>query len=364
MNLKRRLIYIPGLLADQGEESILSERDAVVLEGHPDVIRTRPGSEKELSLLGMNPTQFPLAAGPLMIAALGKEPPGRSVQFHLSLAGIDAEGILRRPTVPNASESRIIAELLPKLSTKTLTVVPGSDLDSGLVWENGSLDLGCTPIESALGARYQTVLPEGDGERILRRLIDDSVNLFLELDFNKERLDKGLVPINICWPWGPGFPVSLPNFQIRYGAPISVIGSSLRSKGIASLLNAKFYPLSPNGQMPADLPPHGIELIFIDSIQAARSAGRVEKIEEFWTLIKKQMILPILDSAKKDSLEMIGLLATSKSRTFAFGLAWNSPKITAGGVPFGERVLDDAPATQRRDFEWFFEHFYQSLAQD
>jgi hypothetical protein len=76
------------------------------------------------------------------------------------------------------------------------------------------------------------------------------------------------------------------------------------------------------------------------------------------------MILPILDNAKKDSLETIGLLVTSKARTFAFGLSWNSPKITAGGVPFGERVLDDAPATQRRDFEWFFEHFYQSLAQD
>lgn len=364
MKLKRRLIYVPFLLADQGEESVLSERTPTLAEGQIQVVRTSIDSQSELALLGVNPALYPLAAGPLIIAALGKEPPRRSVQFHLASAGIDATGILRQPALPSESEARIMAEQLPKLSTKTLTVVPGSGLDSGLVWESGSLELGCTPIESAFGRPYQDVLPEGDGERILRRLIDDSVNLFLEMDFNKERLDKGLVPINICWPWGAGFPVSLPNFQIRYGAPVSVIGSSLRSKGIASLLNAKYFPVSPNGELPAGLPEEGIELIFIDSVRAARVAGRVDKVDEFWNLIQKYMIQPVLESTRIDSLETIGLLATAKSRTFSFGVSWNSPKNLQGGVPFVERVLDDSPRTQLRDFEWFFEHFYQSLVQE
>ncbi|MFX6823313.1 hypothetical protein ABTH33_20400, partial [Acinetobacter baumannii] len=81
---------------------------------------------------------------------------------------------------------------------KRLTPVFGPRLTHGLVWEEGSLDLGTrTP---PVGESVHTGLPEGDGERLLRQLIDDSVNLFSELELNRRRMDEGKSPFNLLWP--------------------------------------------------------------------------------------------------------------------------------------------------------------------
>ena len=85
------------------------------------------------------------------------------------------------------------------------------------------------------------VLPEGDNEPALRRFIDDSINLLSELEFNAERLDKGLLPVNLLWPWGQGIRTDVPNLALMRGAPATVLSDSLRLEGVARL--AGYRPL-------------------------------------------------------------------------------------------------------------------------
>ncbi|RYG20060.1 hypothetical protein EON82_20685, partial [bacterium] len=77
---------------------------------------------REAAWLGLPPTE--IADGPLIVAALGAEPPERSIQFHLSLLGLVDGQVVSSPA-PTAAEMRVIAPLLPKLNTSKLTGLLG-----------------------------------------------------------------------------------------------------------------------------------------------------------------------------------------------------------------------------------------------
>lgn len=194
----------------------------------------------EAAYLGLPPTQ--VADGPLIVAALGHEPPERSIQFHLSLLGM-VDGTIVASPPPSATEAATVAALLPKLNTKRLTTLAGPGPDHALVMEE-YWDLGTTPRDEAIGKPYRSVLPEGEAEEELRRFIDDSVNMLSELEFNRRRADEEKPPLNLLWPWGHGAPRRFPNLALRRGAPAVVETSSLRLQGLARLVGYRPFSLA------------------------------------------------------------------------------------------------------------------------
>jgi hypothetical protein len=193
-----------------------------------------PALVPEARWLGLNPGLVEMEDGPLVVAAFGADPPDRSWQFHLSLLGI-SDGKLGLPQAPTSLEISSILGALPKLNTRALTFVSGFGVDHGLVFE-GRMDLGTTPSAQALEKFFGTSLPDGDGEGVLRKFIDDSVNLLSELEFNRIRVAEGLVPVNVAWPWGGGWRVPVPYLPLARGAVVRVCSSRLRASGLARLV--------------------------------------------------------------------------------------------------------------------------------
>jgi len=185
--------------------------------------------------LGMKPDEGQMRQGPLTVSAFGFDPPDRSTHFHVSLLGV-ADGIATAPPAAITNEDlNIILEQAKRLNTKALTFLQGENADHALVWEDLG-DLHTEPASSITGKQIKSQLPEGDAEKELRRFIDDSVNLLNELELNERRIDEGLPPLNLLWPWGHGRRTAVPNLLLKRGERAHVESNSLRLQGLTRLV--------------------------------------------------------------------------------------------------------------------------------
>ena len=112
---------------------------------------SRESITPEAAWLGLRPESLVLQDGPLMVSALGADPPDGSVHFHLSLMSLIA-GVASTPSVAvPAQHVKTLMEAARQLNTRRLTIVEGEGFDHALVWEEGSLELGTVPRSALEG---------------------------------------------------------------------------------------------------------------------------------------------------------------------------------------------------------------------
>lgn len=189
--------------------------------------------------LGMPPELAIASDGVLAVAELGADPPARSLHFRLQHGSVDASGTLSRIR-PSQAEAHAIAQVAWKLGSKLMTPLfpdVSNTTTAALILESTG-DLGTTPLRDE-AIEFRASLPEGDHERVLRRFIDDSVNLLSELPFNRERENAGQPLLNVLWPSGHGVRPALPNLSLERGEPVFVRTDSARLKGLCRLVG---YP--------------------------------------------------------------------------------------------------------------------------
>lgn len=230
----RALIHLPGidLRSDRGE-ALFSVGLTSGWERDADVFRVRSYGQMA-ELIGL-PSEVSVAPGVLRVAALGFEPPAEFTQFCLNFLSLE-DGVVGAFD-PSATEDELaeIVRLAPKLDTRALTFCKGEADRHALVWESRGRVI-VSAIPAILGKSLSTVMPEGDGDKLLRRYIEDSVDLFSELEFNRRRAEEGRPKINLFWPWGPGQRPALPNLPLVRGEPGWVISESLAMQGLARLV--------------------------------------------------------------------------------------------------------------------------------
>jgi 2,3-bisphosphoglycerate-independent phosphoglycerate mutase len=352
------VLVLPEAFANDEDPSPLRQRltslNRLAEQGAVGRLSPLPRVETPEALyLGLDPSQGQMRQGPLTISALGADPPERSTHFHLSLMAFH-EGVASRIStrIPD-DEWRKVVELGKRLNTRLLTLVAGEQCDHGLVWEALG-DLGTTSASEVDGKSIQPALPAGDGERILRRFIDDSVNLLSEQEFNQRREDADLAPLNLLWPWGHGVRLPAPNLALRRGEPALVMSGSLRLAGLTRLvgyrhterplmgngLNAQFENLVERARSW-----QGPVLMVLDAIPALRAGGKMEELHWLIREIDDRLITPLCETADGDRLQL-SVLATGD--VGGLSLTWDSTRLGAGRFPFDERTLDEthAPTAQ------------------
>ena len=348
--MRKVLLILPGWL-DVARESVLR----VV---HPGVsVMAELGELSHLAqipaakvpeglLLGMGPDEVNLEQGPLTVAALGVDPPEKSIHFHLTPMSL-ADGFLHehKLELPPEQVDMIMAKA-KSLNTRSLTVVPGEGVDHGLVWE-GHGELGAHSPSEADGKPYRACLPVGDNEPALRRFIDDSCNILADLELNQIRQDQGLPPINVLWPWGQGMRTRLPNLALMRGEPVIVISPSLRLAGLTRLCG--YYhcdraqikrPLSALWQGIARKALDGqTTLIYSPAFEEFRERGLIEEAAWLTRQLDDLLIGPILNSAR-DIPTRFSIFAPCRKGT---GLsAVYETKMNEGNlIPFDERALEE-----------------------
>lgn len=312
----------------------------------------------EAAYFGLDPTGFNLEQGPLTISALGVDPLINSVHFHLSLLSLDEEGMIKHPEYSASDEEiELLIQASEKLNSRFLTIVKGEQLDHGLVWEKGSLDLKTISAAESVEKHYKSVLPEGEGERQLRQLIEDSVNLLDTLELNQKRRDKGLKPINILWPWGQGFRLPAPNLALLRGEPAWVESGSMRISGLSHLVHYQHGDRRYFGQgLKIDyrsildrILKHTPTIIILDKFTYLRKWGRKE--EMLWLLkqIEDLWLKPILEYSLLKPMQITILCPSVENE--GLGFIFNSQISIHSNYPFDERLLEEKKISQIRLWE-------------
>jgi hypothetical protein len=229
------VIVFRGLLGENEDHSVIGNDPVFRQLGVESKIfkfQLEPGEAFESAILGHS--ELVLDQGPLTVASMGLNPPERSIQFHVSLLSSKGDQICCQVPPPSFAESKVIEGQLMRLNTKSLTILIGEELDHAMVCEK-RLDIRTTsPSNACLKGKHHS-LPEGDSENDFRRFIDDSMNLLAEQEFNARRIDLGILPINLCWPWGQGERPRVPNRAIELGFPWKVQARSFALRGLAKL---------------------------------------------------------------------------------------------------------------------------------
>ena len=347
-------IVLPDLVGGPEEESALRPLpDALqYLAERGEVVRLKPSAERsvpELAYIGVDPLAYAIAQGPLTVAALGHKPPEGSVQFHLTLASADEDGKLQPVGEKGGSfakDVRVVCETMQRLKTATLTPLPGEGLDHALVWEGGSHDNATVPPEVAYGLDALANAPRGDGDVMLRRFIDDAINLLNETEENHVRIEEGLRPLNCLWPWGQGVRPDVPNLPLRRGDVVHVVSGSMRLEGLCRLFGYSHGDRDAFGSglqtnyevVMSNAKGHRLSLAVVGSFGEMRRHMRVDEIA--WNLerLAETVVAPLIEEQDDDPFEM-RLVAPASGPGLA--LTYKSLQKAPGGVPFDERVLDD-----------------------
>ena len=229
------IVVLRGLLTLDEDHSVITNISAfrqIGIESKLFKFELEPDELFESAILGHS--NLVLDQGPLTVAALGWNPPERSVHFHLSLLSLIRDSVGCDIPLPTFAESKVISEQMERLNTDNLTVLLGEGLDHALVREQ-RLEIRTTKPSVVCANGLAASLPEGDNENEMRRFIDDSINLLAEQEFNVRRTDHGIAPINLCWPWGQGERQRIPNRALELGVPWRVRAHSLALRGLAKL---------------------------------------------------------------------------------------------------------------------------------
>jgi 2,3-bisphosphoglycerate-independent phosphoglycerate mutase len=340
------ILHLPHWLATDGP-SVLDRPGPAwqSLVGRGEIMRLRPTQGmREAAWLGLDPERTSASEGVLTVAALGADPPPRSVHFAVNALVLD-EGQLRLPaTVLTDEERRELIACAQRLNTSRVTFVAGIH-QHGLVWEDGSSDMFVPPPNAVTS--YRDSLPQGDGEPMLRRWIDDAINLLRETEFNRVRAEEGIETIEVLWPWGQGFREALPSLALRFGAPVQVVSGSMRVQGLARLCGARHGDPGAFGRGTSTRleqltePAAGV---LIGVVSAFAEFDPIEHEQERWWLTQE---LEHRVWAPLGELDDLRLMVTSETAEGGLVLQYDARRPRENSVPFAERVLDDRTIAQK-----------------
>lgn len=344
--MRRFVLILPDLVAPDDDPSPLRQSlpalERMSEEGTVRKILPPPSVETpEAFWLGLGPNEGQMRQGPLTVSALGADPPERSLHFHLSLMSFeDGLAKLVEGRIPEGDVSQAMT-LAKRLNTPKLTLVAGKQADHALVWEERG-DLGTTHARGVNGNPLKGCLPEGDGEALLRRYIDDSINLLSEQEFNLRRLEAGLPVLNLLWPWGHGERRPVPNLILRRGERATVFSSSLRLEGLTRLtgyrngeplvgtaLNAQLETLAQR-----ILDAEGPTIAVFDPLSALRADAKQDEMHWLASEIDRRLLRPIVEASEGNPTRILVLAG-------ALSLEWDSQYRESASIPFDERAFDE-----------------------
>jgi hypothetical protein len=347
--VRRVVLIVPELVGLPGADSFLRQSLPGLARlaelGELTKVSPIPKIETpEALFLGMRSDEAQMRQGPLTISALKADPPERSTHFHLSVLSFE-DGTVTDPQfelLPAEAES--IAENARRLNTKVLTFVKGDGKDHGLVWE-GRGDFVTNDPRSFDRTPIRPELPEGEPEAILRRYIDDSINLFSEMEFNVRRVDEGLPALNLLWPWGHGLRQAVPNLALRRGEPAIVESSSMRLQGLARLAGYRHVDRGALGRgvrtrlkdLTKRLMNGGASIAVLDAAEDLRAKAMWEELEWFVRELDTELLSPLLEATVREPSRLT-LVAPGASVGLGVTLG---KSVAANTVPFDERALEE-----------------------
>jgi len=290
-----------------------------VPEGFP------PASDvANLSVIGYDPVKYYAGRGPLEAANMGIKLGENDIAFRCNFVTVLDDAMIDYSAghIKTKEADFLINDLNKKLSSEKIKFYTGISYRHLMVIEAGTENGGdfsakCTPPHDIVGKKIKKFLPKGEGEEVLNKLMQDSIDILAKSDINKIRIDLKENPANMIWLWGQGKNVKLPLFKERYGLDGGVISAVNLIKGIGRIIGLDvidvpgatgYYDTNYSGKAEYALNCLKEKDFVFVHVEAPDEAGhngdtrmKISSIESF----DKLVVGPILNEAKKGNFRIL-----------------------------------------------------------
>ena len=219
-----------------------------------------------------------------------------------SVEGDEAESLMRDLTAHPAYQAiarEIGLSITVSRSFRHIGVLRGP------VPENAAFDL--SEPHNILDHAIAPYLPKGYLAGPLEALMRASYDILNRHPVNLSRRQRGLLPANMIWPWGPGRAIQLSSFAQKYGHTGSVISAVPLVWGIAALAGLKTpkvegatgdldtnYEGKVDAALSALKDGDDFAVIHVEAPDEMSHAGDIEKKLEAIRRLDKRVIAPLL----------------------------------------------------------------------
>jgi len=217
--------------------------------GLTNMIPTRmlPASDvANLSILGYNPKKYYTGRGPLEAANMGIDLKDDEVAFRCNLVTISDDKMADYSAghISNEEAKSIIEELGSKLGTEDIKFYPGVSYRHLVVFkckdkeeQENFVKTKCAPPHDIAGKAIHGFLPAKTPQaEVLKRLMNESINVLSDHEVNRVRIDLKENPANMIWLWGQGVKPFMPKFSKLYHVEGSIISAVDLIKGIGRII--------------------------------------------------------------------------------------------------------------------------------
>lgn len=200
--------------------------DWIARNGRLGLVRTVPegfesGSDvATMSLLGYDPAVYHTGRAPLEAAALRIPLSSTDWVFRCNLVTV-IDGVMKDHSAGGISDAEA-ARLLDEL--RQLVQIPNIEFHNGVSYRNLMVCRGDAQFEVRTHPPHEipdqpiaSHLPTGQGQDLLRQIMDWSAKLFADHAVNQDRRQRGVNPATQVWLWGQGHAPSMPTFAERFG---------------------------------------------------------------------------------------------------------------------------------------------------
>lgn len=194
-----------------------------------------PGSDvANLAVLGYDPEIYFTGRGPLEAGSMGVELASDDVAYRCNIVAVEAGVMVDYSSghISSGESAELIALVEKELGSNEIKFHAGVSYRHLLVYSDGSESLRCTPPHDITGEKYEEYLPKGEGQEVIRELMERSRAILADHPVNKKRIAAGKNPGNMIWPWGQGRAPEMPTLLEKYGFTGSVISAVDLIRGI------------------------------------------------------------------------------------------------------------------------------------
>ncbi len=198
-----------------------------------------PGSDVAiLSIMGYDPNKWYTGRAPLEAASMGLDVPESASVFRCNTVTVQNGSMVDYAAdhITTTESTELIHSVDETLSTSQLKFYPGISYRHLMVIEGDYPELQCTPPHDILGKPIDSYLPQGNGQEIIRELMEKSVSLWKKHPVNIKRQSEGHLPATQIWLWGQGKMPQLESFKNMFQMDTGIIISAVDLvKGIGKL---------------------------------------------------------------------------------------------------------------------------------
>ena len=201
-----------------------------------------PGSDvTNMGILGYDPQECYTGRGAIEAASLEIPVETSDAVFRTNLVSTDGELMLDSSADHiSTEEARELIKLIDeKLRTNVISFYPGVSYRHIMVWRGGSDNVHCAAPYKFHGKPFREYLPEGDGDRKLIKMIEDSYEILDSHPINRRRRDEGHLPANMIWFWGESHLPAIPSFFRQFGKTGAVVAAVDLIRGLGRMVGLK-----------------------------------------------------------------------------------------------------------------------------